>query len=124
MITYLNCRNKSFVIKIFINIGAIRSCFIGATPNCGYLQFPCHDGQCINLRDVCDGINNCSDGSDEDYCNSTGWFFLDVFFKYAYDCLFLTRKQGSNLFLSHTWQQCYVWLTSPLQIFTTCMNIH
>ena len=23
-----------------------------------------------------------------------------------------------------TQQQCYAWLTSPLQIFTTCMNIH
>ena len=40
--------------------------------NCDESQFPCHNGQCIDRRYVCDEINNCSDGSDEDYCNSTG----------------------------------------------------
>ena len=46
--------------------------------NCFYWEFACHTGQCIDGRYVCDGINNCSDGSDEDYCNSTGWFFYSL----------------------------------------------
>ena len=60
--------------------------FIATTPtytaltNCDYKKFPCHNGQCIDYSYVCDGINYCSDGSDEDYCNSTGWFFPLVFF--------------------------------------------
>ena len=39
---------------------------------CDGSQFPCHNGQCIDRRYVCDGINHCSHSSDEDYCNSTG----------------------------------------------------
>ena len=79
----VNWWNWSFKISIYI--GAIWSCFVATTPtwvpttytptNCGYLQFPCHNGQCIYRRYVCDGINNCYDDSDEVYCNSTGWFF-------------------------------------------------
>ena len=38
---------------------------------------------------------------------------------HEHDKIFII-KIPSNL---HTQQQCYAWLTSPLQIFTTCINI-
>ena len=47
----------------------------------------------------------------------------DLFYvarNHGHDKIFII-KIPSNL---HTQQQCYAWLTSPLQIFTTCMNIH
>ena len=79
MPTLVHVLDICIYLKSIYLFGAILSCFIATTPmkttatNCGYLQFPCHDGQCINRRYVCNGKNNCYDGSDEDYCyNSTG----------------------------------------------------
>ena len=77
------------ISNLNIYIGAIRVFFTATTPtpawvptktwvpptNCGDSEFPCYNGECIYSSDVCDGTINCSDGSDEDYCNSTGWFF-------------------------------------------------
>ena len=31
----------------------------------GFLGFPCKNGQCIGLSDVCNSLNNCGDYSDE-----------------------------------------------------------
>ena len=79
-----SCSSWSFVNKLSIFfIEANTFSFIATTPtstptNCRYSQFPCLNGQCIGRRYVCDGVNNCYDGSDEDYCNSTGWFFYPV----------------------------------------------
>ena len=39
---------------------------------CGRWQFQCHSGECIAIYDVCNGIPQCEDGSDEDStCPST-----------------------------------------------------
>ncbi|XP_029720162.2 basic-leucine zipper transcription factor A [Aedes albopictus] len=32
---------------------------------CGHYEFPCHSGECIAIYNACDGIPQCSDGSDE-----------------------------------------------------------
>uniref|UniRef100_A0A182W9T8 MANSC domain-containing protein n=1 Tax=Anopheles minimus TaxID=112268 RepID=A0A182W9T8_9DIPT len=32
---------------------------------CGHFEFPCHSGECIAVYNVCDGIPQCEDGSDE-----------------------------------------------------------
>ena len=43
------------------------------TRSCDYWsEFQCKNGQCINRSEVCDTHHHCHDGSDEDYCNSTG----------------------------------------------------
>ncbi|XP_052898963.1 uncharacterized protein LOC128305520 [Anopheles moucheti] len=34
-------------------------------PQCGHFEFPCHSGECIAVYNVCDGIPQCEDGSDE-----------------------------------------------------------
>lgn len=39
--------------------------------NCIPTDYPCHNGQCVNLSLVCDFSFDCSDGSDEFSCPST-----------------------------------------------------
>uniref|UniRef100_A0AAG5CVJ5 MANSC domain-containing protein n=1 Tax=Anopheles atroparvus TaxID=41427 RepID=A0AAG5CVJ5_ANOAO len=36
-----------------------------ASSQCGHFEFPCHSGECIAVYNVCDGIPQCEDGSDE-----------------------------------------------------------
>ena len=73
----ITCRYLNYIRNIslkYYSLGAMLS-FLTAPTSCGYSKFPCHDGQCIDRRYVCNGKNNCYDGSDEDYCNSKGWLF-------------------------------------------------
>ena len=37
--------------------------------SCGYYQFTCSSGECVDLYEVCDGENDCYDGSDEYDCS-------------------------------------------------------
>ncbi|XP_019618430.1 PREDICTED: very low-density lipoprotein receptor-like, partial [Branchiostoma belcheri] len=39
--------------------------------NCTSLQFHCHNGNCVNERWKCDGIDDCGDNSDEANCGGT-----------------------------------------------------
>lgn len=51
---------------------------------------PCKDGsECVLYSHVCDGENDCSDGSDEDECASVCsiGMFLNNFNKHFYLCL-------------------------------------
>ncbi|XP_058126167.1 trithorax group protein osa [Anopheles ziemanni] len=36
-----------------------------SSSQCGHFEFPCHSGECIAVYNVCDGIPQCDDGSDE-----------------------------------------------------------
>ena len=40
-----------------------------ATPVCGFDEFACSDGECIDERRVCDGIEDCRDREDEFGCS-------------------------------------------------------
>ena len=44
-------------------------CFLGTkrtiSNTCPPSQFQCNDSQCINKKWLCDGIDDCADGSDE-----------------------------------------------------------
>ena len=47
----LQCSIKSFICLFSV---------------CGQYEFSCQSGDCIAVYDVCNGIAQCSDGSDED----------------------------------------------------------
>ncbi|XP_031618112.1 modular serine protease-like [Contarinia nasturtii] len=52
---------------------ANRNSFVPRTIQCTAFEWKCDNGQCIDSSEVCDGIANCSDGSDEttDNCIAT-----------------------------------------------------
>ena len=133
---YLNCSNWPSVITIFI---LAQLFFIAATPtptwvptttwitptNCANWKFPCLNGQCISRRYVCDGINNCYDGSDEDYCNSTGWLFYSPLGFSTSVILYLFHQETSNKLallnsFLQTFQSKSCVLTAFLRVLTVC----
>ncbi len=38
--------------------------------NCNPDQATCQNGECISKSGLCDGRTDCTDGSDENFCNS------------------------------------------------------
>ena len=46
---------------------------------CPQYHFFCRDRSCIDLNKWCDGVNDCSDGSDEDtYCKGNIYFSIKI----------------------------------------------
>ena len=45
--------------------------FTICTASCQSRAFLCSNGQCVRSSDRCDGIRDCTDGSDETGCSST-----------------------------------------------------
>ena len=43
--------------------------FIG----CSFYEFTCYDGDCVLPTDVCDGYQDCNDGSDEFACGESSF---------------------------------------------------
>ncbi|XDV41649.1 hypothetical protein PO909_010470, partial [Leuciscus waleckii] len=43
-------------------------CTIDCSPSCGEEQFKCSNGCCVKKEFECDGLQQCSDGSDENNC--------------------------------------------------------
>ena len=48
---------------------------------CGSDQATCQNGECILRSGLCDGHTDCSDGSDENFCNSK---FQKSFYTFVY----------------------------------------
>ena len=47
---------------------------------CGSHEMMCAaDGKCLNLAFQCDGISQCSDGSDEQQCNKGNYYYYYFF---------------------------------------------
>ena len=63
---------------LLFHFSAHRACWFG--------EYKCDNGQCIQAYGVCNGQNDCIDGSDEKQCNPMGMFkhFIPSFFIYIF----------------------------------------
>ena len=107
------------MIKICIYIDTIPILFIVTTApptwdwNCLESEFQCHNGQCITYHCVCDGKSNCYDGTDEDYCNSTGWFCYSPF---QQECAYTRSRASAVTFCSpHAFTSSLIYYSTEAQ---------
>ncbi|CAL1281438.1 unnamed protein product [Larinioides sclopetarius] len=49
----------------------------GGSPRCSEYELPCENGECVADEFWCNSLNDCSDGSDEKYCQKSIWFDPD-----------------------------------------------
>lgn len=68
-----NCQNCTCINGEFECEG--QSCNISSV--CDGNEIPCRNGQCIPNYWVCDGHNDCIDGSDEESLSCTNIYFLE-----------------------------------------------
>lgn len=74
-----------------------------SVPICNIGEFSCSDGRCLPLKLRCNGVNDCSDGSDEacgcsDYCRGEDYFLCE-------DNLCLSINPGESIACDGV-QQC------------------
>lgn len=55
------------LLNIMAPLGTVDSDDVQCMPD----ETACDSDRCINKTQVCDGINDCADGTDEDNCPST-----------------------------------------------------
>ena len=67
-----NCRKFPFDFDCCssCNIKLLYIAAIICTVSCQSGAFRCSNGQCVRLSDRCDGVRDCTDGSDETRCSS------------------------------------------------------
>ena len=46
---------------------------------CSATQFTCSNGECVPLTAICNNINECTDGSDEQNCGTVKTYYAPIF---------------------------------------------
>ncbi|BFZ13664.1 hypothetical protein BsWGS_16703 [Bradybaena similaris] len=61
-----DCKNGTD--EIGCDLGTTSTWHTTGTPHCPIISFRCTNGYCVGWADVCNGVNDCGDSSDEDDC--------------------------------------------------------
>lgn len=71
---------------------------IHITASCELDEKRCSNGECLNMTKFCDGIKDCSDGSDELRCNGKGFFYFMIKFLFHHSNFFESYCYTCSMF--------------------------
>ena len=65
---------QSYTSDVALDDVGFRNCGENELPVCNFAEFTCGNGRCIPLDQVCDLVDHCWDGSDENDCGKLKHF--------------------------------------------------
>ncbi|GBO06786.1 hypothetical protein AVEN_260288-1 [Araneus ventricosus] len=62
------------VVATLVGTLLLKNTIVTGSPICSEYEFPCENGEYIESELWCNSLEDCSDGSDEKYCEKSDWF--------------------------------------------------